>query len=58
MAVTPALAEADYRIFGITNARTSKIELIIRKYPITLRKNFMVSALILRNRLIVPIQNP
>ena len=46
MAVTPALAEADYRIFGITNAKTSKIELIIRKYPITLRKNLMVSALI------------
>ena len=42
MAVTPALAEADYRISGITNARTSKIELIIRKYPMMLRKNFMV----------------
>jgi hypothetical protein len=42
MAVTPALAEADHRIFGITNARTSKIELIIRKYPMMLRKNFMV----------------
>jgi hypothetical protein len=47
MAVTSALAEADYRILGITNARTSKIELIIRKYPITLRKNLMVSTLIL-----------
>ena len=58
MAVTSALTEADYKIFGITNARTSKIELIIRKYPITLRKNLMMSALILRNRLIVPIQNP
>ncbi len=42
MAVTPAPAEADYRIFGITYARTSKIELIIRKYPMMLRKNFMV----------------
>jgi len=42
MAVTSALTEADYRIFGITYARTSKIELIIRKYPMMLRKNFMV----------------
>lgn len=58
MAVTPALAEADYKIFGIINARTSKIELIIRKYPMILRKNLMVSALMLRNRLIGPIQNP
>ena len=58
MAVTSALAEADYRIFGITNARTSKIELIIRKYPITLRKNLIALALIFRNRLIIPIKNP
>jgi hypothetical protein len=42
MAVTPALAEADYRILGITNAKTRKIKLIIKKYPMILRKNFMV----------------